>query len=333
VYNTRAAAAEFFGAKAENTIFTLNCTMALNMAIKGIMQFGGHIIISDLEHNSVLRPVYALSKMRGVTFSVAHVYEDDGRTVEEIRKLIRSDTKCICCTVASNVTGRILPYREISSLCKSNGICFISDAAQAAGLLDISLADGFDFLCMPGHKALYAPSGTGLLISNGEYELSTIIEGGTGATSAEAQQTAFLPERLESGTVNTAGIIGLGKGIEFVRQKTPQRIYADEMNLCKRFEEGISGAKGVKLYVCKRRVPITSFNIGEINSQAVAAKLSDMGFALRGGLHCSALAHRALGTLEQGTVRFSPSVFNTVRQTEQLAAAVRFIAANAKSEK
>jgi cysteine desulfurase family protein len=323
VYKTRAAAAEMFGAEPENTVFTANCTLALNMAIKGIMQFGGHMIISDLEHNAVFRPVYALSKMRGVTFSIAHISDNDEQTLEEIRRLVRSDTKCVCCMTASNVTGKILPYREIAALCKSFGICFISDAAQAAGILDLSMDDGFNFLCMAGHKALYGPSGTGLLISDGEYGLSTIIEGGTGATSSEAEQTPFLPERLESGTVNTAGIIGLREGINFVHEKTPRRIFGHETELCRQFEEGISGIPGVKLYTCERRVPIVSFNIGEYSAQAVSARLSDKGYALRGGLHCSAHAHRALGTLEQGTVRFSPGAFNNGRQVAGLVSAVR----------
>lgn len=323
VFNTRAAAAEMFGAEPENVIFTANCTLATNMAIKGIMQYGGHMIISDYEHNAVFRPVYALAKKRGVTFSIARVSDNDEETLENIRRLIRSDTKCVCCMTASNVTGRILPYREIAAMCKSYGICFIADAAQGAGLIDLSIDDGFDFLCMSGHKALYGPSGTGMLISSGEYDLSTIIEGGTGATSAEPEQTPYLPERLESGTVNTAGILGLGEGIRFVRTKTPNRIYEHEMKLCRQLEEGISEIPNVKLYSCERRVPIVSFNIGEYNAQAVSGRLSDKGFALRGGLHCAALAHRTLGTLEQGTVRFSPGAFNNSQQVSRLIAAIR----------
>lgn len=323
IYNTRSAAAEMFGAQPENTIFTPNCTASLNMAIKGIMQFGGHMIISDHEHNAVFRPVYALARTRGVTFSIAHVSDDDEETLGNIRSLIRSDTKCVCCMTASNVTGRILPYREIAALCRSYGLCFISDAAQGAGLLDLSMSDGFNFLCMAGHKALYGPSGTGLLISDGEYELSTIIEGGTGATSAEPEQTPFLPERLESGTVNTAGIIGLREGIGFVRKKTPQRIFEHEMKLCRLLEDGLSDIPKVKLYGCKRRVPIVSFNIGDYSAQAVSGKLSDKGYALRGGLHCAALAHRTLGTIEQGTVRFSPGAFNSESQVQGLISAVR----------
>lgn len=322
VFKTRSAAAEMFGAQPQDTVFAANCTAALNMAIKGMMQYGGHIIISDYEHNSVFRPVYALYKRRGATFSVAQISDSDEETVENFRRLIRSDTKCICCMAASNVTGRLMPIRELAELCRSYGICFITDAAQAAGLIDLKVGGGVSFICASGHKALYGPSGTGLLISSGEYELSTIMEGGTGATSEQPEQTPFLPERLESGTVNTAGIIGLRAGLEFVKTKTPQRILAHEISLCEQFEQGISRIKDVKLYRIDRRAPIVSFNIGEKNSQRVSAALSEKGFALRGGLHCAPLAHRTLGTLEQGTVRFSPAAFNNSRQVDSLIQAV-----------
>ena len=205
IFTVRQQAAEMFGAQTENVAFTANCTHALNMAIKGVMQYGGHMIISDHEHNAVARPVYALSKTRGVKYSIARTGETDSETVENFRRLITPETKCICCTVASNVTGRLMPYRELAALCKAHGICFIADGAQACGLLELPLSDGFNFLCTAGHKALYGPTGTGLLISDGEYSLSTIIEGGTGATSALLEQTPFLPEKLESGTINTVG--------------------------------------------------------------------------------------------------------------------------------
>lgn len=327
VYSVREQAAQLFAAEPENTAFTSNCTLALNMAIKGMMQNGGHIIISGYEHNAVLRPVHTLAKRRIASYSAAPVSDDDDETLENIRSLIRSDTKCVCCTAASNVTGRILPYRRIAELCKSYGLCFIVDAAQAAGLLDISLNDGMNFICTAGHKALYGPSGTGLLVSDGRFTLSTVIEGGTGATSSEPEQTPFAPERYESGTVNTAGILGLGAGIRFVRSKGTKNILAHELSLCDRLEEGLRRVGGVKLYPCERRVPVVSFNIGEFNAQAVSARLSDKGFMLRGGLHCAPLAHRAIGTLGQGTVRFSPSVFSTRQQTDALVRAVAQTAA------
>lgn len=324
VFTVRKRAADIFRAEPENVAFTQNCTFAINMAVKGIMQFGGHMIISDYEHNAVSRPVYALSQMRGIEYSIAHISDDNDETVQNFERLINPNTKCICCTVASNVTGRILPYKEIAKLCKKHGLCFIADCAQACGLLDISLDDGFNFICTAGHKALYGPTGTGLLITDGEFALSTIIEGGTGATSSELAQTPFLPERLESGTINTVGILGLGEGLNFVKEKTVQRIFNHEQQLCEQFIDGIRNVEGMKIYRSEcGYVPIVSFNIGEDNSQQVAGFLSERGFALRGGLQCAALAHNTLGTIAQGTVRFSPSAFNSRQQVSALIDAVR----------
>lgn len=319
IYKVRESAAELFGATPENTAFTANCTYALNLAIKGIMQYGGHIIISCYEHNAVARPVYALSKSRGVEYSVANIYDDDEKTIRETEKLIRPNTKCICMTAASNVTGRILPYKAMAQMAKRRGICFILDGAQGCGILDIKLGSGINFICTAGHKGLYGPTGTGLLVTDGEYKLSTIIEGGTGATSDELEQTPFMPERLESGTINTVGIIGLGEGIKFIKRKTPPVIFAHEKKLCSQFEEGIKNIPNIKFYDNHvKRAPIVAFNVGDVSSQEFASKLSKRGFALRGGLQCAALAHNTLGTTMQGTVRFAPGAFNTRSQVSML---------------
>ncbi len=326
VYEVRSLAAEIFGAEPENVAFTQNCTYALNMAIKGIMQYGGHMIISSYEHNSVARPSYRLTQTAGVRLSVADVSDDDEKTVQTFEKLIDMDTKCICVTAASNVTGRALPVKALGELCKRHGICFIVDGAQACGVSELSLSDGINFLCTAGHKSLYGPVGTGLLITDGEYSLSTIIEGGTGATSAEPEQTPTMPEKLESGTLNTAGILGLGEGIKFVKAKGINRIREHEQRLCNRFVEGVKDIKNIRLYETDvRKLPIIAFNIGDMPSEQAASMLSDMGFALRGGLQCAPLAHNTLGTLAQGAVRFSPSVFNNTYQTDSLVMAIRKI--------
>ena len=195
--------------------------------------------------------------------------------------------------------------------------------------MELSLSDGFNFLCTAGHKALYGPTGTGLLISDGEYSLSTIIEGGTGATSALLEQTPFLPEKLESGTINTVGIIGLGEGLTFVRQKTPAVIKAHEEKLCRQLSEQLSDIDKIKFYEAdQKKVPILSFNIGDIPSAEIASYLSEKGFALRGGLQCAAVTHTTLGTIEQGTVRFSPSAFSTPQQVTALSRTIKIFAAN-----
>lgn len=324
IYEVRSLAAELFAAEPENVAFTQNCTYALNMAIKGIMQYGGHLIISSYEHNSVARPSYRLTQTAGVRLSIAGVSNDDEQTVQTFKKLIDKDTKCICVTAASNVTGRALPVKALGELCKRYGICLIVDGAQACGVSDLKLSDGINLLCTAGHKSLYGPAGTGLLITDGEYCLSTIIEGGTGATSAELEQTPTMPEKLESGTLNTAGILGLGEGIKFVKAKSIDRIRAHEQMLCERFIEGVRSVKGIKLYETDvKKLPIVAFNIGDMPSEELASALSDKGFALRGGLHCAPLAHNTLGTLGQGAVRFSPSVFNNTYQTDSLVMAIR----------
>ena len=318
VYKTRALAAEFFNAEPENTVFTQNCTHALNLAIKGVVRPGDRMVISSFEHNSVSRPAYALMK-RGVRAEVCEVGKTDEETLENLEGLLKGDVRCVVFTAASNVTGRISPIREIAELCRRRGICFIVDGAQACGVLPISLKDGMNFLCTAGHKGLYGPTGTGLLISDGAYPLSTVIEGGTGATSGELEQTGFMPERLESGTLNTVGIAGLGAGIRYVKTMGIKKIRAYEDELCGVFIEGLSKVDGIKIY---RRgggfAPIVSFNIEGIPAPALSNALSSRGFALRGGLQCAYLAHRSLNTLPDGTVRFSPSVFSAERDVRLL---------------
>ncbi|MCM1022658.1 MAG: aminotransferase class V-fold PLP-dependent enzyme [Prevotella sp.] len=327
VYSARTAAAKFFGAEPDNVVFTQNCTHALNAAIKGAAPAGCHIIISSLEHNSVLRPVHALSKGT-CSYSVAQVSPDDGETAENFERLITPDTRVIVCTLGSNVTGQILPFARIAELCRKRGICFIADGAQACGVIPVSLSDGINILCTAGHKSLYGPSGTGLLVTDGKYGINPIMEGGTGSASMERDQPDVMPDRLEAGTVNTAGAIGLGAGIRFVKKLGIQRIYEHENRLCRVFIHEIKKIENVTVYRDDRvhsYLPVVSFNIAGLTANEAAAKLSDMGFALRGGLHCSGLAHTSLGTVPDGTVRFSPSVFNSEKEVRALVSAVKRI--------
>lgn len=331
VYSARTAAANFFGAQPDNVVFTQNCTHALNTAIKGVVSPGGHIIISSLEHNSVLRPVHALSK-GNCSYSIAQVSHSDRETVENFSRLITPHTEAVACTLGSNVTGQILPFAQIAELCGKNGICFIADGAQACGVIPVSLADGINILCTAGHKSLYGPSGTGLLITDGKYKIKPIMEGGTGSTSMEREQPDFLPDSLESGTVNTMGAIALGAGIGFVKKIGMDRIYSHENKLCRIFIHETQNIGRLTVYRddrVKSYLPIVSFNVAGLTANETAAKLSDMGFALRGGLHCSGLAHASLGTVPDGTVRFSPSVFNSEKDVYALVSAVKKIAAEA----
>lgn len=328
VFDTRQTAADFFGAVPENVVFTLNCTHALNFAIQGIMKSGGHIIISSIEHNSVARPVYALSEKGNVFYSIAPVYDDDEQFLDGLKRLIRHDTKAIVCTIAGNVTGRILPFREIAEICKSRNICFIADGAQACGILDVKLSDGINILCTSGHKGLYGPAGTGLLISDGEYEISPVIQGGTGSSSMNLIQPDFLPDSLESGTVNTTGIIALKSGIDFVQKMGTDKIYAHENRLCRKFISLLDPER-VTVYRTEglNYAPVVSFNINGIPPEEAAGLLSDRGYCLRAGLHCSPLAHKTLGT-DEGTVRFAPSVFNNENQVYGLTKEIKKLCEN-----
>lgn len=316
IYNARNICADFFGSRTENVIFTQNCTHALNFAIKGLLSDGGHVIISDLEHNSVARPVFSLSSKKDCSFDIAKTSENDNITVYNFEKLIQSDTKAIVCTIASNVTGQILPFKKIGELCKKYGICFIADGAQACGIIPLKLSDGINILCTSGHKGLYGTTGTGLMITDGQFPLSTIMEGGTGSSSFSLEQPDFLPDRFESGTVNTVGVLSLGAGISFVNKIGINRIFAHEQKLCDMFIKGISSIEGIKIYRkpnCNY-VPIVSFNLCGVSPEELSKALSDRGFALRGGLHCAPLAHKTIGSAPEGTVRFAPSFFNTEEQ-------------------
>lgn len=315
VFGAREKCAEFFGGETENTVFTLNCTHAINFAVKGVCQSVGHchVITSDLEHNSVIRPLHALYKQKRISYSIADSGNSDSELLASLERLIRRDTAVIVITAGCNVNGRITPLSDIAALCRRHNICLIADCAQAAGVIPLSLSDGINIICAPGHKGLYGPMGTGVLVTDGKFPLSTLIEGGTGSASGDINQPDFLPDSFESGTINTPGAIALGRGVEFVAAKGIDRIYAHEMSLCELFVKRCESIKIIKLYRCEnaKSLPVVSFTAGEETSSITADMLSQNGFYLRGGLHCNFLAHKKQGTLETGTVRLAPSVFNT----------------------
>ena len=232
VFASRSACAEFFGAEPENTVFTLNCTHALNIAIKGLARPGAHFVLSDIEHNAVIRPVHSLTES-GVRYTLFESSSEPWQTVMNAARAIRPETVALICTAAGNVTGQRMPLPELADLCRRKHICFIVDAAQGAGLLPLSLKDGINIICTAGHKGLYGPMGTGLMLTDGKYPLKTVMEGGTGSASESLEQPDFLPDRFESGTINTPGAIALGAGVEFVKARTPQKILAHETALCR----------------------------------------------------------------------------------------------------
>ena len=318
VYEVREAAAKMFGGTPENTVFTYNCTHALNYAIKGVMRPGDHIVISSLEHNSVSRPAAALGR-RGCEMSVFTVYPDDERTLRSLAAAVTPKTRVVACTAASNVTGQLLPISRIGSFCRENGICLIVDGAQACGIVPLSLSgDNINILCTAGHKALYGLTGTGLLLSDGKYEIAPFIEGGTGSDSGNILQPDYLPDSLEAGTLNTIGILSLGAGMRFIASRSMTKLRAREESLCGSFIDGLERL-GAVIYREKgaKYVPVVSFNLKGVSPGALAERLSERGFCLRSGLHCAGLAHKTLNTGD-GTVRFAPSVFNNEQEVARL---------------
>lgn len=319
VYNTRNKIADFFGADGpENVIFTLNCTHSINAVLKGIIHKGDHVVVSNLEHNAVMRPL----KKMGVNFDVANVYRDDMQTVEEFKRKIKVNTKLVLATGASNVTGKTLPIEEIGNICKKRGIYFCVDAAQIAGVIKINMQKmNIDYLCIAPHKGLYAPMGIGVLICRKPIE-NTIIEGGTGTSSIDFLQPDILPEKLESGTVNMSGIMGVSAGIDFVKSIGIEKIKQHEYNLFERLYMGLTKNINIKLYAENPDIysyaPVLSFNFSGVPSSRAVNVLNEAGFALRGGLHCAPTAHKAIGTLPDGTVRASMSVFNNSQEIDAL---------------
>ncbi|MBQ1283818.1 MAG: aminotransferase class V-fold PLP-dependent enzyme [Clostridia bacterium] len=329
VYEVREKLKDMFSAPAvENVVFTLNCTHAINYVLKGLIKSGDRIVTSSFEHNAVMRPLEKLKK-QGVHIDIAEAYPDDKEaTVRSFSRLINTNTKLVICTAASNVIGLKMPIKEIGMMCKQFGISFCVDAAQLAGVCDINMKEcNIDYLCIAAHKGLYAPMGTGVLITK-DNRLDTIIEGGTGTASIMLDQPNDLPEMLESGTINVPGIIGLGAGIDFVKSKGFDKIYNHEMGLVKRLYKQLKSTPGVKLYTPEpddNYAPVLSFNINGLNSVDSASKLNSLGFATRAGLHCAPFAHKRIGTIESGTVRICPSVFTSGQDIDKFAAAVRRI--------
>lgn len=319
----RQEVAHFFGlADPSAVVFTLNCTAALNMVVRGVLEKGGRAVTSDLEHNAVMRPLAALSEAYS-RFDVVPWCADDEELVERFRRAIRSDTRLLICTHASNVFGVTLPIRKLGELAHRYGLLFCVDAAQSAGILPIDMAaDRIDYLCVAAHKGLYAPMGTGVLLCRETENLPPWVRGGTGSQSLSLRQPNELPERLESGTPNVSGICGLRAGVEFVKDTGRAQIYRHEIELLQYVCDRLKTCPAVKFYTPRpmigRAAPVLSVNIGDMPSEEVAATLNEHKIAVRAGLHCAPAAHRRFGTLQQGTVRLAPSVFSHRGEAEYI---------------
>ncbi len=319
VYDCRCLAADFFGLKdPERVVFTMNATHGLNIAIKSCLKDGGHAVISGYEHNSVVRPLEGL-KEKGVTYTVARspLFDPEG-AYNAVAEAVDEDTRCVILTHVSNVFGFVLPVEKVDALCQRRGIPLIIDASQSAGTLplDVSKLLAAAFVCMPGHKGLYGPQGTGILLCCKDIPLYSVLEGGTGSLSGEIRQPDFLPDALESGTLNVPGIAGLGEGLRFVTRRR-EEIREREAGLVKAAAHGLSAIPGVTVWqdaCCQSGV--LSFRADWADPARLCEGFAKRGICLRSGLHCAPLAHQTAGTLPEGTVRAGFSAFNTGREVD-----------------
>lgn len=323
IYSVREKVASMFGFEPQNVAFTKNCTEALNMAIKGSVKSGDHIIISSLEHNSVSRVAEKLFDDGIIDYDIAKYSYNDDETVANFENLIKPNTTLVVCMHSSNAFGVTFPVAKIGKMCKLHGIRFVVDGAQGAGVADINAKrDNIDILCAPGHKCLLGAMGTGFIAVKDGLELSTVEEGGTGSNSMSLKQPDFLPDRLEAGTLNNSGIVSLGKGIDYINSYGTEAIYNHEFSLMQHTYKALENINDVVLYTPfpeqGKTMPIISFNFGDYSSEKTAAILAKNDICTRAGFHCTPLAHKHFGTTDRGTVRISFGMFNTVRDCDAL---------------
>ncbi|WP_026476769.1 aminotransferase class V-fold PLP-dependent enzyme [Alkaliphilus transvaalensis] len=330
IFNTREMIARFFNIdNPMQIIFTANATESLNLAIKGVLKSGDHVITTSMEHNSILRPIKSLEKI-GVENTIIQCNSEGIVNIEDIKGAIKSNTKMIAMTHASNVTGTIMPVEEVGRIAKESGLYFLLDAAQTAGVYEIDVKKlNIDLLALPGHKGLLGPQGVGILYIREDLDVMHMKEGGTGSKSEELIQPEMLPDRYESGTPNTPGIAGLAKGIEFIQKTGLDQIRQHEEMLTQYFIDELKKIEIVKIYGpkdAKKQAAVVSINIGEEDSSEIAYILDKVfEIAVRPGLHCAPYTHKTIGTFEQGTVRFSIGYFNTKNDIDEAIAAIKNI--------
>ena len=332
IYNTREKLARFFGCKhPEHVIFAVNATEALNIALCGLFNCGDHVITTDCEHNSVLRPLYYLEEIDQISLSFLPADKYGRLAYGLLDSLLQANTRAIVCTHASNLTGNITELSAMSAFAKLHGLMLIVDASQTAGCGPIDMeALGIDVLCFTGHKGLMGPQGTGGLCLRDGIEIRPWKRGGSGVHSYDKHQPEAYPTRLEAGTLNGHGIAGLSAALDFLEETSLEEIHRKESELMWRFYRGVSAIDGVHVYgdfSWQMRTAIVTLNIRDYDSGAVSDALyQDYGIATRSGAHCAPRMHRALGTVETGAVRFSFSYFNTIEEVDFAVNAVRELA-------
>ena len=331
VFETRQKLARLLGCpRTDHVVFTANSTMALNIAINGILSPEDHAISTDLEHNSVLRPLYALQD-QGMGLNFVRANRQGNIRYEDFAPLFRPNTRAVVCTHASNLTGNMLDIARIAEIAHAHGALLIVDASQTAGTVPIDMtALGVDVLCFTGHKGLMGPQGTGGLCIRPGVEIRPLLRGGSGIHSFDRHQPEAYPTRLEAGTLNSHGIAGLDAAVDYLLEVGVEAIHQKEQALMRRFYECVRHIDGVTVYgdfSPSQRAAIVALNIRDYDSAEIADVLSaDYGIATRHGAHCAPRMHEALGTVQQGAVRFSFSVFNTEEEIDAAIAAVAELA-------
>lgn len=321
IFACRVALSDFLGVQApERVIFTYNTTHALNLAIKGLFCPGAHILISELEHNAVRRPLCRLRRERGISFESFPVL---GRTPmqirEEIASRLRPQTAGVICTHASNICSISLPLAEIGAFCHAKGLVFVVDAAQSAGHLPIDMAQmRISALAAPAHKALYGIQGAGILALGEGIDPTPLLEGGSGSDSLAEEMPTLPPERFEAGTLSTPAIAGLLAGVNFVRERGLESIAAHERTLFRAARERLESIPAIEIYQKTQEGAVLIFNHAQYTPQEIAHRLAREGICVRAGLHCAPLAHEALGTLSRGAVRLGFGIFNTAAELDAL---------------
>ena len=323
-FDCRTELAELYHAESpEQVVFTMNATHGLNIAIKSLVPPGGRAVISGYEHNAVTRPLAALGAQ--VSVAAAPLFRPEAVTAA-FDRLIVPGTDAVICSHVSNVFGFVQPVEAVAAICRQRGVPFIIDASQSAGMLTLDMAAlGAAFIAMPGHKGLYGPQGTGVLLCGKDVPVRTLLEGGTGSLSMQQEMPDFLPDRLEAGTHNMPGIAGLLAGVRFVRQLGPENICREERLLAHQAAEGLRRVPRLTVHALPdlaAQAGVLSVIPEQMDAEALGAALAERGIAVRAGLHCAPLAHRTAGTLNTGTVRLSFSHWNTREEVDRLLEAV-----------
>lgn len=335
IFECRERLAELFSVSdPARVFFTMNTTHALNTVIKGAVKEGDHVLISDIEHNAVYRPIYKLAKEGKITFDIYPSMVCDERAspvriCAGLAKLIKPQTSTVIATWSSNICSYNLPIVQMGDFCRRHGIRFVVDGAQGAGHLPLDFDSAqIDALCIPGHKGLLGPQGTGAVLLRKDFLPDTLMEGGNGVNSLEGEMPLFSPERYESGTLPAPALAGLGEGVKWLLEHGAESVCEHEKKLYRYARERLCNLDGIRVYASEYEGSVLLFSVEGKHSEAVGRQLDEKGICVRAGFHCCPLGHKTLGTEKDGAIRISFGAFNTEREIDTFIEALREIKEN-----